>query len=830
MVARMLPVDDVLDELTRAVRVGNVVLHAPTGAGKTTRVPPALLGAMTDGLILVVEPRRVAARAAAARMAEERGEPLGETIGYQVRLERVAGPQTRVLVVTEGILLRRVVADPLLDGVAAIVLDEVHERSVDGDLVLAMVRHLQRELRPELRIVAMSATAQIEPMAAFLQAKVVRCEGRAYPVSVTYRTLSDDRELTVRVSEAVREVVVGSEGDVLVFLPGAGEIDDVGRALHGLGVEVVPLHGSLPPAAQDRALRPGAGRRVVLATNVAETSVTLPSVRTVVDAGLVRRVRHDPRRGLDRLQIEPHSQASADQRAGRAGRVAAGTCLRLWTPREHTARAEHDVAEVHRVDLSGPLLSILAWGEPRPADFPWYEAPPESALRAATELLTLLGAVDDRGLTSVGRAMASLPASPRLARLVVEGHRRGVLADAASVAALLSDRLPFRRERGSTHRSGDDLEDLLDALRGVRGHGWTVQVPSALESVRRTAEQLTTATRRCLGPEPRERVEHGLRQALLAAWPDRVGRLRSLDRYTLASGRGARLAPDSAVRGAAWLVALDVVDGDDVDARIHLASAIEPEWLHAEDRVEAAWDAARNRVVGRRVAHWGALVLREQEGVEVSADAVADALCRAAAGDLARALPTEDPAWTSLVGRLRFLATQRPELGLPTPDPATLIPLLPELAVGCRRLSELREADWRGALLAQLDRPQRRALDELAPEHIQVPSGSSLRVGYPDDGPPFLAVRMQELFGCAQTPTVGGMPVRLHLLAPNGRPQQVTDDLAGFWKRLWPEIRSELRGRYPKHDWPEDPLRAQPRARPGRPRTPTDTVGDRKKS
>ncbi len=813
------------------------MLHAPTGAGKTTRVPPALLSLGLDGDVIVLEPRRVAARAAARRMAEEAGEPLGETYGYQVRLDRVAGPRTRVLVVTEGVLLARLASDPALDGVAAVVLDEVHERSVDADVALGICRQLQEALRPELRLIAMSATADTDRLAPYLDAAVVRSEGRAFPVDVRYLP----RPLTGDIEEAAADAAIAllseTEGDVLVFLPGSREIARTARALAArrADAEIAVLHGRLPPAAQDAVLRPGAGQRVVLATNVAETSVTLPGVTAVVDTGLVRQVRHDPARGLDRLLVVPTSRASAAQRAGRAGRVRAGVALRLWTEAQHGARPAHDVPEVLRADLSAAVLALRAWGEPEPAAFPWPDPPPAHALAAADDLLAALGALsaDRRALSPVGVAMAALGLAPRLGRALVEGARRGALVHVAGAVVALLD-APLRREGPARVHARSDLEDQLDALTGGPDHGWKPAHPGAPRAWLTAREALVRRARRVLGegsaplPDTREDEDRALAAALIAGFPDRVARARDAEtpadasplatrpdsprRLLLASGRGAMLDPASAVQTSDLVVALEVDDRDGAEARVRLASAVSADLLPVTTTVQLSYDADRDRLVGEAVTAFGALVLKRQSAPVPDEDVLA-ALTDAARAHPHRALPHRaDPEGDAahVLARLRFLARARPDLALPPLDDEALLARVPEAAPRARSLAEAARGDWVAALRGALTWPQQQALDTLAPSHLQVPSGSRVALQYPEEGPPVLAVRMAELFGLATTPTVAGAPVRLHLLAPNFRVQQVTDDLAGFWARTWPEVRKELRARYPKHSWPEDPLTAEP--------------------
>ncbi len=815
-----LPIDPVLPELVAAVRAGNAVLHAPTGAGKTTRVPPALLKAgAVDGVILMLEPRRVAARAAAQRMADELGEALGETVGFQVRFERKASARTRILVVTEGVLLRRLVSDPFLEGVGAVVLDEFHERSLDADLSLAMVRHLQRELRPELRIVVMSATLDVERVSAFVDGTVVRSEGRAFPVEVRYLPRPDDRRLEERVVDGVHAALAAVDGDVLVFLPGAGEIRWVQDALRLSDVDVVPLHGRLPPAEQDAALRSGPRRRVVLSTNVAETSVTIPGVRAVVDVGQVRVLRHDPQRGLDRLVVESNSRASADQRAGRAGRVAPGICFRLWTEAAQAARPAHDDPEIRRVDLAGPVITLLAWGEPDARKFPWFDAPQPHALEAAIEQLRMLGALDAHdALSATGKAMAAIPAQPRLARLLLEGHRRGALREAAEAAALLSERLPFKREGFVRHVSDSDVGDLLDALDRGSAHGWRATSPGVAFRTRESADQLVRATERVLGAASRGGGREGLDRALCVAWPDRVAkrRVEGGDRVLLANGRGAKLHPDSAVKAAPWLVAVEVTDGEGAEADVRLAAQIDPSWLDAPDRLEVTWDADKDRVVTAKRARWGAIILREHLGVQVPQELVTAALVEAIRASPDRAIPWDDPDTACTIGRLRFAAKARPDLNLPASDAEGLLEVAATLTSGARSLADVRRANWTGALLDALSWEQKKALDTLAPERFTVPSGSAIRLDYPDDGAPVLAVRIQELYGATQTPRVGHTAIQLQLLSPNNRIQQVTDDLPGFWDRAYVEIRKELRARYPRHSWPDDPRTAPAEHRPRR--------------
>ena len=798
----MLPVDAVIPELLAALDAGPVVLQAPTGAGKTTRVPPALLGRV-GGQVIVLEPRRVAARAAARRMAAERGERVGATVGYRVRLDDRSGPDTRLLVVTEGVLLAMLQADPFLEAVGAVVFDEFHERRLDGDLALALVAEL-RSVREDLALVVMSATLDAAPVARWLGARVVTSAGRTHPITVSHVRHPSAASVADQAAAAIRDVLPDADGDVLVFLTGVREIHRTARALgQPAGWQVLPLHGRLSAEEQDRALAPG-GRKIVLATNVAETSVTLPGVTTVIDAGWVKRSRLDASTGLDRLVQERVSVASADQRAGRAGRLRPGRCLRLWTEREHRTLDAHEAPEVARVDLAGAVLQVLRWGA-EPTRFSWFEPPPAQALERALATLAELGAVDGSGLTPEGEQLGRLPVHPRLGRLLVEAHRRGAVREAATVAAVLSDRDPLGR-RPARHASDSDLADRVAAVEDLPRH----------HPLRRLADHLARATRRVLGREPSSQEPDALGRAVLAAWPDRVARRRAADgeRLKLVGGRGAVLGPSSAVRAPELLVAV-AVDDADTEAVVHLASGVERSWLETEDVEVATWDGARARSV--RQVRYRDLVLAEHPASGDPSMLAARLAEEASKLELERWFP-EDRELRRWCSRVRFLARQRPDLGLPDVSEPGLCMLLPELSEGRRTLAALRAAPWQEALRGRIWGAARAALEQLAPDRLEVPSGSRVRVDYPDEGPPVLAVRIQEVFGWHDTPRLAGVPIRLHLLAPNQRPAQITDDLRGFWGGTYADVRKDLRGRYPKHAWPEDPWTATAERRPRRKR------------
>jgi ATP-dependent helicase HrpB len=837
-----LPIDEVLPELIAALRQGSAaVLIAPTGAGKTTRVPPALLAAGIGGgqRIVMLEPRRIAARAAARRMAEEGGWTLGREVGYQVRFERKAGPETRILVVTEGILVQRLQADPFLEGVGAVIFDEIHERGLQTDLSLAMARRVQREVRPDLKLVAMSATLDPGPVAAFLgDCPTIESRGRLHPVDILYLDRPDDRPLPGQIAAGVRRVLAVTPGDVLVFLPGVGEIQrsaEAITAMSGLAAEqdlaVLPLYGDLPAERQDAVLRPSGQRKVVLATNVAETSITVDGVTAVVDSGAVRRLRFDPATGLDRLELGKISRASADQRAGRAGRQAPGICLRLWPAWEQAALPERETPEIARVDLAGPALQLLAWGEPDLAAFDWFEPPDPAALATATLLLRQLGALDERGVTALGRTMARLPVHPRLGRLLIEGQRRGRAREAALLAALLSERDPFpRAPRGAGPRraSRSDLLDRLDALEAFeRRNAFAGDLNAgAARYVLRARDQLLELTKRELAADGGEGTEDSLLRALLAAYPDRVARRREprSPRGVMVGGRGVRLADESAVLEAPLFLCVELDAGSSgqlSEALVRKASEVEPAWLPAErlrTAIDLEFDESRDRVAAWKRTRYEDLIISEAEVPPPDAAETARVLAAAAAERLDRALPLDNPEVAAFLARVRSLADWMPELALPRFTEGELRELLPALAAGRKSFAELRRAPLLEVLQGALSYQQLEAVRREAPERLEVPSGSQIRIAYEPGKPPVLAARIQEMFGLAETPRVaaGRVPVLLHLLAPNGRPQQVTHDLRSFWENTYRQVRKELAGRYPRHAWPEDPWNAKPQRRPQR--------------
>lgn len=840
-----LPIDAGLPEVVASLALHPaLVLRAPTGAGKTTRVPPALLAAGLAGgrQVVMLEPRRIAARAAARRIAAEQGWDVGAEVGYQIRFERRAGKLTRILIVTEGILVQMLQSDPFLEGVGVVVFDEFHERNLHADLSLAMVRRVQQEVRSDLKLVVMSATLDAGPLAEYLgDCPVMTSEGRLYPVEIAHLPQPDPRPMPLLAAWGVRRVVAERTGDVLVFLPGVGEIRRTAEQLAALATEqnlaLMPLYGELSGSEQDAVLAPCERRKVVLATNVAETSITIAGIGSVVDTGQVRLLRYDPASGLDRLELTRASRAAVEQRAGRAGRDGPGFCLRLWSEHDHRSLPERETAEVRRVDLTAPVLQLLAWGESDPARFPWFEAPEPPALERALVLLADLGARDRAGITELGRMMARLPLHPRLARLVIEGHRRGARRRAALAAALLSERDLVHRPAGARPvvaqaSSVSDVLDRLEALESFerRGSGETALGPihgGRARWVLQAGRDIARLAERALGrePVPEGDSDEALLRALLAAYPDRLARRREAAsrRGVMVGGRGVRLAEMSAVDRGELFLCIEVDAGHagpQSEGLVRQASAVEPGWLPtaaATGREEIVFDPDKERVVGYRRTFYRDLLLTEAE-YPVDLQAAAPVLAVAAAECLEQALPLDDSEIATFLARLRSLVYWRPELGLPTFEREELIELLPMLAAGKRSFAELRRAPLLDVLRGSLRYDQLQTLEREAPERLEVPSGSRVRLDYEPGKAPVLAVRIQEMFGQRETPTVasGRVPVLLHLLAPNHRPQQVTQDLRSFWQNVYPQVRKELAGRYPKHAWPEDPLAARPERRGGR--------------
>lgn len=838
-----LPIDDCLPELLSALRSTScAVLQAPPGAGKTTRVAPALLlhDLAGEGKILVLQPRRVAARATAARIAAEQGWRLGDEVGFQVRFESKIGPRTRIELITEGILLQRLQRNPFLEGVSIVVFDEFHERSLTSDLSLAMTRQVQQAVRSDLKLLVMSATLAAEPISKYLDSSpIVRSEGRIFPVDVQYAPTLDRQPLPDAVSLAVSRVKE-DRGDILVFLPGLGEIRQVGKRLQTWsaehGVRLLELYGDLPGAQQDEVLQPSPERKLILSTNVAETSLTIPGVTTVIDSGLARIARYDEQTGLDKLELSPISKASANQRAGRAGRTGPGTCIRLWPEASQRLRSEFDEPELKRVDLAGAVLTVLNWIEPDLQQFPWYESPSSLTLQRAVHLLERLEAVEDGQITPLGKTLAALPVHPRLGRLLLEGAKYGIAEDAATAAALLSERDVFLRanyrpgdRRTPSHRSHNDIADRIAALDAFAERGTTDSDVgtinrSAAKQALRAGEQLQRMVQDQNISKSARNIDRdeALGRALLAAFPDRLARLREPGsrRALMVGGRGVKLADQSAVTGEELFLAIDV-EASTGEATARLAAGVERDWLPREllsDETSVSFDETQQRVVSQKIIRWDDLVLDSRQAALPSAEEVAAVLAPAAAANWDKAFPTDNENLNEFVTRVRCLNEWNPQLGLPMLDETTLKNLLPELCLGCKSLADVRRAPWLQMAKSLFIYQQLQQVDREAPERIGVPSGSQIAIQYAVGQPPVLAVRIQEVFGLMETPRIAGgrVPLLMHLLAPNMRVAQVTADLKSFWASSYALVRKDLRNRYPKHSWPENPYEALPQKRPTR--------------
>ncbi|MBV1831418.1 ATP-dependent helicase HrpB [Komagataeibacter melomenusus] len=834
--AAALPVAEALPALQAALaRTSNAVLVAPPGAGKTTLVPLALLAApwRGDGRILMLEPRRLATRAAATRMAELVGEPVGGLVGYRTRLDGATSERTRIEVITEGLLVRRLLSDPTLDGVACVIFDEIHERSVDADAALAFCLDLQRSLRPELRLVAMSATMDGAALATRMNAERVESEGRMFPVEIRHATrdLVHRRDLPDAMAAAIRTAIAQDEGDVLAFLPGVAEIHRARTALAGIDADVLPLYGELPPAEQDLALtpHPAGRRRVILSTSIAETSLTVPGVRIVVDGGFRRVPRLDVGTGLTRLDTVRISRAAAQQRAGRAGRVAPGIAIRLWTEMTTRAMPPHDQPEMMEAELTGLRLDAAAWQEAMgtaPADLPFPDTPPNGAFEAGRSLLEALGALDEAGrITREGTRMAALGAHPRLAAMMLAARPPPERAMAADIAALLEERDPLRPRRpaggsrGAPPAAPADIRLRLDL---IAGGDHPDADRAALSRIRHAARQY----RRRLGLG-RDIEATGNPAALIAAaFPDRVAQARGdVGSFRLAGGGSARLSKtDELARSPLLAVAgLHVRKA----AEICLAAPLErdnlPQTLlaRAKEQVETTLDTTTGSVLARRRLRLGALVLRDRT-VTASADEVCTLLCAQAAQNLAATLTWSD-ACRQLQARVETARTRLDRPDLPDLSDAALATttetwLAPWLA-GVNRLSALAEMDLLAMLRATMDHASLKWLDRMLPPHLDLPGGRAA-IDYLQPVP-VAAARAQTFYGVTQTPRLadGRLDLRIALLSPAGRPQAITADLAGFWAGSWADMRRDMRGRYPRHDWPENPATASPP--PPRPRRPS---------
>jgi ATP-dependent helicase HrpB len=829
-----LPVATVLDRLQRTLADNAcAVLQAPPGAGKTTGIPLYLRESPWLGgrKIIVLAPRRLAARAAAMRMSDLLGEKVGQTVGYRVRMDSRISPATRIEVITEGVLTRMLQSDPSLAEIGLVIFDEFHERSLDADLGLALCLDMQGVLNTDLRLLIMSATIDTGPVAAMLNdAPVLTCPGREFPVETRYVGRHTPTESLDPLCDAVLSAARDEVGSILVFLPGASEIRQAARWLEKarLGPQwiIAPLFGNLTHSAQNQAIAPPpAGRRkIVLATSIAETSLTIEGIRVVVDSGLQRVPRFEMRSGLTRLVTVPVSRASADQRRGRAGRIGPGVCLRLWSRGMHPTLIPAHRPEILEADLAGLALEIALWGVDDPGKLKWLDPPPRNTFDSACDLLQSLGALDlASGITAQGRQMAALPMHPRLAHMLVAANRCGYGGIACDLAALLGERDVVRFDRGQQDADIRIRLDLVQALRRKRplaGQGATVD-HAALGRVIRAADQL----RRQMGCKADNSDAVSIGRLLGWAYPDRIARRRpgSQGKFLLTSGRGAYLDPAAPLAAEEFLVAVEL-DGERREARIFRAAAYRLDILSEQFAQQIRWteavnwDAERLAVVARRDLKLGAITLRSESLADPDSQQVLNALLKGIRKQGLQCLPWTKPLkrWQERVCFLRRI----PEAEQQWPDvtneglEAHLMQWLAPYLTGMTRLRDLARAPLKAALFSMLPHRQHQRLDELAPTHLTVPSGSRIPIDYSGEVP-VLAVRLQEMFGLAQTPAVAGgrQPLLIHLLSPAGRPVQITQDLAGFWQSGYREVKKEMKGRYPKHYWPEDPLQAQATAR-----------------
>ena len=847
-----LPIDASIPEILDSLRQNPcLVLIAPPGSGKTTRVPPALLGSgllrpENPGIILL-QPRRVATRGVAARIADENGWKLGEEVGYQIRFEKRAGPRTRLRVETEGILNRRIVADPFLEGIGAVILDEFHERSLHTDLAIALLKEIRSTVREDLILIVMSATLDPAPISRFLDdCPVIEAKGRTYPVEI-FHALTPRSAINQGVVAALEKLLAENDdgGDILVFLPGVEEIRRAGAELGRLSAQasltVLPLHGSLSTEEQDRALRPAASRKVILATNIAETSLTIEGVRSVIDSGLAKVASYDASRGLDRLTVSRISRASADQRAGRAGRTGPGRCVRLWSEAEHRALEASETAEIDRLDLASTLLNVHVWSGAGASDFGWFSPPSSSRHEAAERLLVLLGALGhvDRKITPIGKDLLRIPAHPRIARILLQAASEGYPRSGATISSLLSEKdiLDARRSSSArTERSLSDLFSRVEAFQEAEARQFAIHLldrgidVSAVRQAARVRDDLLKISGRVLGDSNRD---HGkpddetLLRWLLLAYPDRVVRMRGVEGTgVMVGGRGIRLSGESQVRDQEFLLAMDPREeryAGLLEARVRVASAIRPEWLEEffphqvrRERI-VTYNSERRRAVAVSSIYFSDLLIKQDASGRVDPSEASSALAEFLSADV-EAFFRNDASAGPWLERLAFLRKTMPDADWPTFDREALVEILGEACQGVSTLDELQRVPLAPLLKGRLSYEQSRRLDEEAPEAIVVPSGNRIRLTYEPTRTPVLAVRLQEVFGWQESPKLAGgrVSVVLHLLGPNYRPVQITDDLGNFWADTYFQVRKDLRSRYPRHSWPDEPLKAKPEAKGGR--------------
>ncbi len=830
------PIDEILPELKAAIREHSaVVLSAPPGSGKTTRVPLALLDSIDPqaGRILMLEPRRIAAVSAARWMAKTLGEDIGQTLGYSIRFDSRVSKQTRIEVMTEGILTRRILAHPDLAGVAMVIFDEFHERSLQADLALALCLDIRRALREDLKILVMSATLDSGPVSTLLDgAPVISSQGQAYPVEERYCGDNREQSVTSRMPDVVRRALRETQGDILVFLPGAGEIRAVSDALAETlkdrlteDISLHPLYGDLPFDQQERAILPSSERKIVLATNIAETSLTIEGVRVVIDGGLTRRLQYDPATGMNRLITVSVSQASARQRQGRAGRLGPGVCYRLYSSHTFQSLVPFAPPEIAISDLSPLVLDLAAWGVKDPGLLSWLDPPPPAAWRVAQELLKSLSALDAKGsITPAGVSMSRLPLHPRLACLLLKAAGLGCPFLGTDLAALLSERDILRSSRSSfpPATGGFDLSERLGLLQQWRkDKRLSGQADAfALRTVDATSQQLLRLVGKT-GDASGETTIGMIPRLLLSAFPDRIAKRREDDnsRYVLRQGRGVRLSAKNLHTGSPYIVAAVVDKGEKAEGTVHLAEPLTEELIREalSDQIEILrrvyWDRQEDRIVATVDECLGAIPLSVKP-VTPSNEEVASVLCEALRSGTVKISFSREVR--TIQARVRLMKETFPEENWPDVSMDTLLAtpeewLLPWLS-GIRSKEKLAALNIGPALTEMLSWEQRRLLSERAPAAIAVPSGQNIAIDYASGDIPVLAVKLQEMFGLADTPVIAGGRVKLllHLLSPARRPVQITQDLRQFWNTIYPQVKKELKGRYPKHPWPDDPWSAPP--------------------
>jgi ATP-dependent helicase HrpB len=833
------PIDEILPRIKETVLASpSAVLQAPPGSGKTTRAPLALLEVIPPekGRILMLEPRRIAAVSAARWMAKTLGEEIGGTLGYSIRFESRVSKKTRIEVVTEGILTRRIQTDPGLEGVAMVIFDEFHERSLQADLALALCLDIRRTLRKELKILVMSATLDYGPIASLLDgAPVITSAGKAFPVEERYRPEEPDRPLHARITTAVLTALRETSGDILVFLPGGGEIRVCCESLRATpegkagSISIHPLYGDLPFEEQERAILPSGKRKIVLATNIAETSLTIEGVKVVIDSGLTRRLQHDPATGMNRLVTVAVSKAAAAQRKGRAGRLGPGVCYRLYGRHAFQGMIPFTPPEMLSTDLSPLVLELSVWGVKDPAELSWLDPPPKAAWESGRRLLMDLGALDPKGsVTPVGRAMARLPLHPRLGRLSQRAAELGCPRLGADLAALLSERNILRREASAfiAHGEGDDLGGRVDLLRQWRKQKEAPQGidPWALRGVDRASQQLLSLMAGLVAGDSKAcREEQGmiLPRLLLRAFPDRIAKRREEGdgRFILCQGRGVRLPSTSRLTKSPFIIAAHVDAGEKAEGMVHLAEPVDEDLLREElsESIESIrrveWDKRQGRIITTLEEKLGALQLSARPFAPKEEE-VAPLLCEAVRSGSAKIVFSEEAR--QLQGRVSLMKRTFPEENWPDVSETRLLSapeewLMPWLK-GIRTREQLATLDLLPPLRARLSREQQRLLNERAPASLLVPSGHRATLDYASGDIPVLAVKLQEMFGLADTPKIAGgrVKVLLHLLSPARKPAQVTQDLKGFWNSGYQQVKKELKGRYPKHPWPDDPWKAAP--------------------